>query len=1120
MAVRRFPPCLSPKPIIVALATAYLAMPAYAADNTETKEETHPPAAYLDAAADGTEASNETTLPTIVVEGRRIPKDEIGHSRVYTRDISNVYKGRREIETYRGNSVSDLISGMVGVHSGDSRNSGAIDPNIRGVQGQGRIPVTVDGTEQSITVWRGYAGVNNRNYVDPNIISSVYVEKGPSLNREVRSGIGGAMAMKTIDADDIVPEGQKYGLEVRVETGNNSIEPLKNIYGNSVDYRTLSSPNDVTGGMWRLYFGKGDRQAQRFDGQNKFFGDRAFRIAAATKQENFDAMLAYAYRNKGNYFSGKNGGEDYGQGKDPNTPLSQIMTQNRDPYMPWIALLYHPGGEVTNTSLNTRSWLGKFTLRPAEGHTLKLGLRHTHTRFGEVMPSRLGVTPDTFGTVLQWPEAWVKQQAYNLDWRWKPQDSRWIDLNASLWTTRTRSKTNSAGGAPGDVLYIDTQFSGDRNQYDQFMSLSVDDFRNMGLDPAAMGIDIQDPNWREVLIERLRAMGVPVPNKPDPADYLKNVDNRFNTIAGEAYHAQNNRVGFQLSNRMRLRDNLELTLMGDIQYETLKGHSNFDEFFNNPNKTFSDGLQATNNGSDPINYNTQTYNVAAPRSGRRQEVNFGFNFRYRPFSWLTIEAGARQSRSEVRDENLQSFINRLKEANPNYKPSMTLGERVRYAQIASPEQLDLYNRFKQQWDQHGNGASDLDPEVKEWFDQGLHRTVTVLRHKETGEDLFVEGVDRLWKLDSYGRLHYKDHPNFSTDWDAQAVNPLDGRTVRRIYRCDKDEFEERYTNYGVECPNVKPGGEVTTEKELNDQEVAELSRRYGRSRWLPMLGLTAQIGDRGRLYARYAETVRFPSIFEGTVGFSTQLDLSKYRTLQPERGKNWEVGYVHDFTGLLPQARYADMRLGYFHNTTRNIYDRDDKYIIQQYDKQIRTGVEFQSRADFGRIFADLAVTRNLKNQVCDDAVWRSVITGEEQRLRCFNGGMAENGYLQHMVAPRWSVVANLGARFWDEKLEVGSRLTYHSRVYDTRDKSAREDCFAHWPGDKSHCEQRFGGGSAVRWQPVALWDAYVRYRINKHFSAELSGTNLTNRYYLDPLSRSFMPGPGRSIRLGISGKW
>ena len=40
----------------------------------------------------------------------------------------------------------------------------------------------------------------------------------------MKSGIGGSVALKTIDADDIVPEGQKYGFEVKAEASNNSIK--------------------------------------------------------------------------------------------------------------------------------------------------------------------------------------------------------------------------------------------------------------------------------------------------------------------------------------------------------------------------------------------------------------------------------------------------------------------------------------------------------------------------------------------------------------------------------------------------------------------------------------------------------------------------------------------------------------------------------------------------------------------------------------------------------------------------------------------------------------------------------------------------------------------------------
>ena len=345
-------------------------------------------------------------LDTVTVKGTR-NKDEIGKNRVYTREVVNLYKSKNEVETFKGNTVSDLLSGMSGVYSGDARNSGALDPNIRGVQGQGRIPVTIDGTEQAITVWRGYAGANNRNYVDPNIISSVSIEKGPSFSRDMKSGIGGSVALKTIDADDIVPEGQKYGFEVKAEASNNSIKQRANVYEKSVDYRTLDAPAVALGGIWRAMLDDTDRIDQRFNGRNKFGKDKAYRIAAATKQDNFDAMLAYAYRSKGNYFSGKKGAERYGYiGPWTMETVNELNRRIADaaargekfygsenmlgsPDIAKIGLFYHPGGEVTNTSLETKSWVGKTTFRLPNHQTLKFGLRHTDAIFGEIMPSRV-----------------------------------------------------------------------------------------------------------------------------------------------------------------------------------------------------------------------------------------------------------------------------------------------------------------------------------------------------------------------------------------------------------------------------------------------------------------------------------------------------------------------------------------------------------------------------------------------------------------------------------------------------------------------------------------------------------------------------------------------------------
>jgi len=152
-------------------------------------------------------------LDTISVLGTSESKAEAGKDKMFSENQVTEYKSKKEIETYKGHSVADLLTGTTGVYSGDARNSGALDPNIRGVQGQGRIPVLVDGTEQAITVWRGFAGVSNRNYLDPFLISSVSVEKGPNLNRTLDSGAAGTIRLSTLEPDDIIKKGEKAARE-------------------------------------------------------------------------------------------------------------------------------------------------------------------------------------------------------------------------------------------------------------------------------------------------------------------------------------------------------------------------------------------------------------------------------------------------------------------------------------------------------------------------------------------------------------------------------------------------------------------------------------------------------------------------------------------------------------------------------------------------------------------------------------------------------------------------------------------------------------------------------------------------------------------------------------------
>jgi len=170
------------------------------------------------------------TTDALRVEGQQTAeggsaRDARGYDDIYDRDTTTTYMGKDEVERYKGVTPADVLKGMLGVYSGDARNGGGIDPSIRGISGPGRVPVIIDGTEQALTVWRGYNGASNRAYIDPNLIAGIQVAKGPVSERGVDGSSGGAVVVHTLDATDILRKGQTFGIEAKLEGGNNSTAP-------------------------------------------------------------------------------------------------------------------------------------------------------------------------------------------------------------------------------------------------------------------------------------------------------------------------------------------------------------------------------------------------------------------------------------------------------------------------------------------------------------------------------------------------------------------------------------------------------------------------------------------------------------------------------------------------------------------------------------------------------------------------------------------------------------------------------------------------------------------------------------------------------------------------------
>ena len=162
------------------------------------------------AAAAGS-ASGLAAAPTSVP--RQEPSAAESVDAPYSTAAPTNYISGENIERFRGSSPADMFRGTPGVMSGEARNgAGSIDVNVRGMQGLGRVTVKVDDAENQVTVYQGYQGISNRTFVDPDLLAGIGITKGSDA---ASSGIAGTVAMRTLDAADIVKPGNTIGFRAK-----------------------------------------------------------------------------------------------------------------------------------------------------------------------------------------------------------------------------------------------------------------------------------------------------------------------------------------------------------------------------------------------------------------------------------------------------------------------------------------------------------------------------------------------------------------------------------------------------------------------------------------------------------------------------------------------------------------------------------------------------------------------------------------------------------------------------------------------------------------------------------------------------------------------------------------
>lgn len=365
-------------------------------------------------------ADGSVILDTIDVSGRA------GVSQAdapYETPGSVFHIGSENLERYRGTSPSDLVKGAPGVLSGDSRANGGIDVNIRGMQGQGRVQVTVDGAQNSTALYRGYQGLSSSTFLDPDFIAGVTVNKGPSTGASGVGAIGGSVAMRTLSASDIVPEGETFGARIKVEGRGNTTSPFSEPHkwasgaqtGSDYTYAVPQYPLSRPG---ILELGSGSAS-----------------VAVAARSENLDLLAAFAHRKYGNYHAGTTG-------DGAPVPVSCTVAGGScalDWYRRGLTA-YLPGEEVLNTSQDTYSALVKGTLRFGDDHKLDLGFSRYDSIYGETFAS--GMWNNEQAHDQKKPLSHVIVDGYTARYNWNS-ESDLFDLKANLWLTNLDETSRS-----------------------------------------------------------------------------------------------------------------------------------------------------------------------------------------------------------------------------------------------------------------------------------------------------------------------------------------------------------------------------------------------------------------------------------------------------------------------------------------------------------------------------------------------------------------------------------------------------------------------------------------------------------------------------------------------------
>ncbi|MEO0412219.1 MAG: TonB-dependent hemoglobin/transferrin/lactoferrin family receptor [Pseudomonadota bacterium] len=248
-------------------------------------------------------------------------------------------------------NIADLFAAVPGARfDGGPRRSGQV-PSVRGISGEG-VLVLFDGARQSFL-----SGHDGRFFVDPDLLKSVEVIRGPASALYGSGALGGVIAVRTITADDILEEDETLAL--RASTGYQSVHNETRANG-MFAWRSDDNVFDVVGSL--TYRTSGDIALG--NGLDLPADDSSLQsLLKLTARPSDDLTLSFSWQRFG------------GQGEDPNNPQgnnigapdNRLVDRDIDsntyqaqvaynPDSPWIdadLTIYHSRNTVVESEIGT-----------------------------------------------------------------------------------------------------------------------------------------------------------------------------------------------------------------------------------------------------------------------------------------------------------------------------------------------------------------------------------------------------------------------------------------------------------------------------------------------------------------------------------------------------------------------------------------------------------------------------------------------------------------------------------------------------------------------------------------------------------------------------------------------